>query len=357
MNENETYKQSIIELQKVSEESEAIVLALDSEDTIIKCESRLDGWDYCYAVAIGLAGVYITSSQKLEEYLADIHKASSDCNGEYDFFQKALGRLLHHKGDYIDKIDATFKNRKGENAYGLFHRLLWGHDILSINKDNPFYLMFQQKGVIGIVQAVRHLLADTLSKQGLPIPGSSFLDFVDENGKTSNYLIKISTMLSEEAFDNKTRAQEIYSHMFTIKGQDLTYSGIVDVLTLLYCKLRGVSDPIRKSEMRLIAFYIAFWGKAIVGMIKQNGIPYISIPLANAMMVEWVRNDYLYRKQIKKLRETTVDIAEKVNALERRNTFINEMIGEDYSSTEKRIGQRRNINKFEDILDGGLNNG
>ena len=205
------------------------------------------------------------------------------------------------------------------------------------------------------MQAVRHLLADTLSKQGLPIPGSSFLDYVDDNGKTTNYLITISSLLSKEAFDNKTRAQEIYSHMFTIKGQDLTHSGIVDTLTLLYCKLRKITDPIRKSEIRLIAFFIAFWGKAVVGMLKQNGIPYISVPLANAMIFEWVHNEYLYRKRIKALKSTTDEIAEKIDDLERKNIFINEMIGEDYFSTAKHMGQVNNVNRFEEILNGGLN--
>ena len=357
MNEQDIYLQSINELKGISEESEYLLEEITSNDTIIISESRLDGWDYCYALLIGIAGAIITSSQKLEDYLADIHKAASDCNGEYDMFQTLVGKLLYHKGDYIDKMDMVFKNRNGENAYGLFHRLFWGHDVLSIKEDNPFILMFRQKGISGIVQAVRHLLADTLSKQGLPMPGSSFLDFVNEEGKTSNYLVKISQMLSDAAFDNKTRAQEIYSHMFTIKGQDFTYAGFVDVLSILYFKMRSIVDPVRRSEIRLISFSISFWGKAIIGMTKQNGIPYISIPLGKAMILERVHFECLVRKKIKKLHNKTEEICKRVEYLEEQGVFINEMIGDDYSDLDKQTGRIVNISKFSDLINGGQNNG
>ena len=95
-------------------------------------ESNLDAWDYCFALAIGLAGVTITSSKMFSKYLNDIHKAASGQKGDFSFFQEFLGDILKHKGDFIDKADKTFKNRFGKNAYGLFHRLLWGHDILAM---------------------------------------------------------------------------------------------------------------------------------------------------------------------------------------------------------------------------------
>lgn len=353
MNERDFYLNAINELAVVTSESDKIINELNSYNSPIKCESRLDGWDYCYAIALGLSGAFITTSQKLDEYLADIHKAASESAGDYDCFQKLMGRLLHHKGDFIDKVDASFKNRSGDNAYGLFHRLLWGHDVISINKDNPFYLMFQQKGMTGIVQAVRHLLADTLSKQGLPSPGSSLLDYIDENQKNSNYLIKISQELSLEAFDNKAMAQEIYSHMFTIKAQDLTFASVVFIMTIAYAKARKIEDPIRKSEIRLISYFISFWGKAVIGMIRQKGIPYISLPLATAMMTEWVRNDYLYRKRIKQLKTDTDDIVRRINCLERRCFFVEEMIGEDYYELGKTVGRMVNIAKLDSYLNGG----
>lgn len=116
----------------------------------VESESTLDGWDYCYALAIGLAGAVISTNEALAQYLDEIHKAASGAGGEFDVFQAFLGSLLHHEGDYIDMIERPFKNRNGGNAYCIFHRLLWGHDILSIDNDNPFALMYKQQGIRGI---------------------------------------------------------------------------------------------------------------------------------------------------------------------------------------------------------------
>lgn len=347
------YNNSITELKTLVANLDQDLQNILDDDSYVKCESHLDGWDYCYALAIGIAGIYITTSEKLNEYLSDIHKAASECNGEYDFFQKFLGRIFHHKGDHIDIVDKGFKNRSGDKAYVQFHRLLWGHDILSINEDNPFYLMFQQKGIKGVFQALRHLLADTLSKQGLPMPGSSFLDFKDENGKTSNYLISISQKLSDITYGNKSRAQDIYSHMFTIKGQDLSYAGIVDVLSLLYFKIRGINNSLRKSEVRFLAFSTSFWGKTIYGMIHQGGIPYISIPLAQAVIVERIKIGHLNSKVNHELSATTDALARKIVELENQEMFINEMIGTDFSSTDKRESRKRNLKRLEILANEG----
>ena len=96
---------------------------------------------------------------------------------------------------------------------------------------NPFELMYQQKGLMGIVQAVRHLLADTMSKQGLPVPGSSHLDTEREGGRPWNRIIDWVQGLSIEAGGDKKMAQEIYSHMFTIRAQDIAAGGLVASLS------------------------------------------------------------------------------------------------------------------------------
>jgi len=212
---------------------------IDTE-MVEKSESTLDGWDYCFAIAIGLAGAFISTNEAFGKYLDEIHKAASGTSGSYDFFQTAVGKLFNHQGDYIDIIERPFKNRNGGNADCLFHRLLWGHDILDFGEDNPFKLMYKQKGTIGLLQAVRHLIADTCSKQGLPMPGSSFFDFeYEDNGKikTSNYLIKVSKQLSEEAFGLKNKGQEIYSHLFTIRSQDVSGGAVVKILSFIYLKV------------------------------------------------------------------------------------------------------------------------
>ena len=289
-------------------------ILLSSEETI-QNDSTLDGWDYCFALAIGLAGVFIATNKKFAEYLDEIHKAASGAGGDHDVFQAFLGTKLHHEGDYIDAIEHPFKNRRGENAYCLFHRLLWGHDILSFGEDNPFRLMFKQKGLGGILQAVRHLIADTASKQGLPLPGSSHFDFVDDRGKISNYLISISQQLSEETFGNKANAQEIYAHMMTIRAQDISAGVVVKLMSELYFKIRKIDDELKKHEITFIAYGINFIGEAVVGAIRQNGVPYINTPIAIAMGTSFAKFCCAEHKQMKQLTANTERLTSEVELL------------------------------------------
>lgn len=290
-------------------------ISCDVSSVIEKSESTLDAWDYCFAIAIGSAGIFIATNEEFARYLEGIHQAASGASGDYDMLQSFLGKVLSHKGDHIDQIERPFKNRDGGNAYPIFHRLLWGHDILSIKADNPFYLMFKQKGLPGILQAVRHLLADTASKQGLPLPGSSFLDVVDENNSTSNYLIKIAQKLSEETVGNKTKAQEIYSHLATIRAQDVVAGVVVKAVVELYFILRSIDDELRRAEIRLIAYAVNFFGEAAFGCIKQNGVPYINIPLATAMTAAFCRFCYLDYQTDKRLVAVSNEIFERTEVI------------------------------------------
>lgn len=109
--------------------------------------------------------------------------------GEYNVIQQMLGFLLFHQGDALDVFNSGegFVARNGEKAYVMFHRLLFGHDVLVTGKGlmsfNLFSLMFEQQGLAGVLQVARHLIATTMSKQGLPVPGSSYLDIDCEDGK------------------------------------------------------------------------------------------------------------------------------------------------------------------------------
>ena len=299
-----------------------VEISMPSDVSLVeKSTGTLDAWDYCYAVAIGMAGVFISTNEAFGEYLDQIHKAASGASGEYDKFQSFLGDKLSHHGDYIDMIERPFKNRNGGNAYCIFHRLLWGHDVLSIGEDNPFVLMFNQQGMAGILQAVRHLLADTASKQGLPLPGSSYLDIVDENNKTSNYLIMVAQQLSEESTGLKSNAQEIFSHMMTIRTQDITAGVVVKLVTELYFLIRRIDDKIRRAEIRLIAYTVNFLGEAVVGCVRQNGVPYINLPLAGAMATSFARLCYLDSKEVRSLAAKTEMVHDQVDALEKQATL------------------------------------
>lgn len=265
-------------------------------EDIEKSCSILDGWDYCFSIAIGLISPFITTSEELQDYLKEIHNAASEATGDYDYLQKLLGMLLHHKGDPIDQINRKFIKRDKENAYVLFHRLLWGHDIFSIKEDNPFYLMVKKQGLSGIIQAVQHLLADTTSKQGLPFPGSSYFDFVDENGNLSNYLIGISQELSIETTGCKRYAQEIYSHLFTIRASDILGASSIFVFNSIYFKLRKISDDVRRQQFCLISYSVTFWVQAIIG-IGMRGVPSCNFPVGIAMIKSFVS---LYKASLSK---------------------------------------------------------
>lgn len=316
------------ELSEVEEE-----LSFDIEE-IQSSDSSLDAWDYCYALAVGLAGVAITSSEKFGKYLADIHKAANGQSGDYSFFQQFLGDILKHKGDNID----LFRTRSGNNPYGLFHRLLWGHDILSVGKDNPFLLMIKQKGWFGIIQALRHLLADTMSKQGLPVPGSSFFDyaFTDDAGKAhdSNYLINIAQNLSVEAFGNKAHAQEVYAHLATVRFQDVSGGVVVKVLSEAYIRARNIEDKLRCAEIKFIAYAVSFFGEAVVGMIRQNGVPYINIPVAMAMTKEFVQFCVIDAAETHRLYRTTAQIIRTDEELIAEHERLDQLVPKYVSAEE-----------------------
>ncbi len=308
-----TLNNSIKELDELYGKVNATQGGLGEIDYLVieKSPSSLDAWDYCFSIAIGMAGTFITTNEELGNYLKDIHDAASGVSGEYSTLQEFLGKLLYHKGDAIDKIpgEKTYLNRELDNAYGLFHRLLWGHDLLDFGEDNPFKLMVNQKGLMGVLQVLRHLIADTMSKQGLPMPGSSFLDYhKTEDGKLSNYLIKISQELSMSSTGKKNYSQEIYSHMFTVRAQDIIGGGAVTLLLTLYEKIRGIEDSLRNVQLRLISLSVTFFGQAIIGATKQAGVPYINVPLFTGVMKNLVQLYYLSIKETRQLHDKTVKL-------------------------------------------------
>ncbi|MDI9519798.1 MAG: hypothetical protein QM308_01370 [Bacillota bacterium] len=281
--------------------------------------SELDALDYLGSIMFGLAGLFLVSKKEFSTYLEDIHHAASGSSGQYDKLQTILGKLLYHRGDAIDQIDGSFVNRSGKNAQGIFHRLFWGHDILSIEKDNPFYLMIQKNGILkGILQVVRHLIADTMSRQGLPIPGSSFLDYIKSDSKRSNYLIDIAKSLANDA-NIKIQAEKIYANIFTIRAQDVASGTVVSLLSNAYFSAREIDDKIRKTQFLLISYSINFFGEAIIGARKQGGVPYINIPLASLIISSLIK---LYKQNWKEI----CQLQEDTNKLAKRNDELSKAV-------------------------------
>ena len=154
------------------------------------CPSMLDTYDYSFAIVIGILGAVIDTNEKLETFLDQVHQAANSSTKTGNAFIDFPAKLLHHQGDWIDTVPTMqddghvinkFLNRAAKEIKpGIWqggtntpHRIFWGHDILSFHEDNPIYISIKQYGVgKGILQAIRHIVADTCSKQGLPIPGS-----------------------------------------------------------------------------------------------------------------------------------------------------------------------------------------
>lgn len=113
---------------------EAIVLEtseVESVETAVLCverlESDMDGLDYAISIAAATVSAFVTTNQTAASWLAEVHDAASGKTGDYDLVQNVLGKLLYHQGDGIDR----FASPDGDRYYVMFHRLLFGHDILS----------------------------------------------------------------------------------------------------------------------------------------------------------------------------------------------------------------------------------
>ncbi|MBQ9979341.1 MAG: hypothetical protein IJP20_06135 [Clostridia bacterium] len=351
----ETFVNSLDKIESIFEEfscssKEEIYIDFDK---ILKCESDLDKWDYCYALAIGIAGVEISTNERFAKFLEGIHDEASETGEESTSLQKMLGKILHHKGDAMDIAEgqSSFVNRGGKNAYGAFHRVFWGHDILDFGEDNPFALMIKQREIGGSLQTVRHLLADTMSKQGLPIPGNSYFDTQGNGDGLSNYLVQISQSLSDEAYGSKGKANQIFSHLFSIRAQDFTAGIMVKTFTQLYFLMRDIRDPIRCKEIELIAYTVNFFGEVIKGMIKQNGVPYINIPVASKMIGTLGRFIYLNEVEDYKLSTKTNFLINRTKEIVNYEKEYADLMPKINESHDLCTSLDTNENNFKELLD------
>ncbi len=343
-----TYNNSIQEMEVITKQIKTDLGFSFEEWDFEKSESSLDAVDYCFTFLFGLLGAFLSTSKKFEKFLAGIHKSASEVPGDYNKIQVMIGNLVHHKKDNIDKMvfrDFTNVDRR-------FHRLFWGHDIFSTGPDNPFVLMVNQKGSLikGVLQAFRHLLGDTMSKQGLPMPGSSFFDYTNENGKMRNYIVDICENLSEEAYGHQS-AQKIYEHLFTIRAQDITGGFLVKTLTEVYFKIRKIDDKLRKTQIAFMSYAVNFFTEAIIGMVRQKGIPYINIPVGSAMLVAFAKFCYLDHKEIDKLIKRTNELVEINDEIIMKYELHNELLNTNNSVEEIIDDLERSEDNMDELID------
>lgn len=136
---------------------------------------------------------------------------------KFEELHKAWGNLAYAKGGHaaeiIDKIP------------GKMHRFKYGHDIL-----NPFEVDWAnyfpdgvQAGFLKKLGAwLHHMVQDTFSTEGLPLPGSSYLREVI--GKLTSGISAIPDMDKYQA----------YKTFFTVKARDITGTAFVSLAMTLY---------------------------------------------------------------------------------------------------------------------------
>lgn len=328
--------------------------SFDFEEEIKKglkeCPSRLDAYDFVFAITLGTIGAFVDTSEKLASFLDEIHEISnSDKPNSENKIIDLLAKLVKHKGDWIDQVpilnkDGTLANKFVNRAAqkvgtGIWdgrgntpHRVFWGHDIFSLGQDNPFFLSIKQYGLFkGVLQAMRHLLADTCSKQGLPIPTSSWWDSApNEEGSISNGLLDFCQKYSEEVFGKKFGGgnNEVFNHLFSIHMQDALTVGLAIAGVKGYCYARDIKDEERILQIQIITLGFEFFGGAVLGGVKTS-IPYINWPCFGKMTVSLV-------KLVKKSNEN-------INELEQK-TYMLLLEGDDLRDKEKTLRT--------DLLDG-----
>ena len=287
--------------------------------------SNLDGYDLAFCFIAGIAGTTINKNESIQKFLQSVHEDASIDNPK-----TLLGKLLKHKGDHMDIPPgmSEFKDRAGQNPMNP-HRIMWGHDILSFGKDNPFYLLINQYGVgRGIFQALRHLIADTCSKQGLPIPTSSWWDYSRGDGKPlGNQLVDFCKNINDEVgrsnkgttFNNST-----FNQLFSIQMQDVMAKGLTFGLVKAYVLARGIKNEIRIPQIHLLSTFVHFfslfiWDAFRTSMPTINWIVFLSMVKLTAQL--HIKSD----RESKELQRITMEIVEATIGLEKRVYLASEL--------------------------------
>lgn len=349
------YNNILMDLENVSSVSDQMkmeIMNINIDDITI--ESDIDIYNFIFASVFGILGATISSSEAIEKFTDKIHDISSGKNVQNpNQVQTLLGNLLRHNGDNIDVAVLTdgnksFLNRGGNPSGPFMHRLLRGHDPLSIQGDNPFQLLCSQYGFTkGVTQVLRHLIADTFSKEGLPIPGHSNFDFKRSDGSLSNYFIEISKNLAKQSPNADMRS--VYEGIFTIKAKDIASQGLVWALCKAYFLFRGIDDSTRQRQIKIISYGMNFFTHAGIGMARQGGIPYIHWP-ALVMLSKEFASIYLDSyKEIRELENKTISLVSSNDKLEAKVFATGKNIKTINSADDYFDNLNKEISAFDDL--------
>ena len=284
-------------------EKNEITVAFDKSDDITFR-------DFLTVIFIGSIGAAAGNSKALNNLLDQVHEDASLRNPK-----TLLGKLLHHNGDIIDTV-----SRGGKIFAPYLHRLYGGHDILSFwHGDNPFVLLCGQYGIPkGIIQVVRHLVADTFSKNGCVLPGSSFLDRKTEDGTIVNLL---DEWAREMCRGKNFNVQVVYQQLFSIRMQDMGATFVSDMLLKIYEKSVAVSEKrhfsdTANSQLRIIMFFAEAVMTAGLGALISGGIPKVNIPAVSALIFEAGHLFYINHADVKAAKKRGDELEFRFHKLE-----------------------------------------
>lgn len=289
----------------------------------------------------GAAACLISTNEQVNKFLHDIHDKHANNDG-------IIGTLLGHKGDRIDKAllpdgSVEYINRAGTTdiPFGM-HRLFYGHDPFSVSGDNPFLVLMKQHGVLkGVLQVFKHLVADTFSKQGLPIPFHSFFDYPRPGGSGGPVGNLLYDYAQSAANGSSVNAVTAFGHMFTVKAADIGTTGLNAALCAAHNRLMNRDDRAAASQVRLIAYSTQFFGKAAIGALQTGGVPFVSWPTAMAVIKELFVFANVNLSELRELERITERLAADNLALERQVVVTGSGIASHAKAAEYINEQRR----------------
>lgn len=72
---------------------------------IKNCPSNLDAYDLVYSITIGILAAILDTDEKIADFLDEVHQLASQEKVESaNKFKELLAKLLHHQGDWMDKV-------------------------------------------------------------------------------------------------------------------------------------------------------------------------------------------------------------------------------------------------------------
>ena len=137
-------------------------------------------------------------------------------------------------------------------------------------------------------------------------------------------------------FEQKSiaRQQASPAHLLIVRFQDVSGGVVVKVLSEAYIRARNIEDKLRCAEIKFIAYAVSFFGEAVVGMIRQNGVPYINIPVAMAMTKEFVQFCVIDAAETHRLYRTTAQIIRTDEELIAEHERLDQLVPKYVSAEE-----------------------